>query len=325
MVTSNMKHIENAVKTFDLEIQALETLKKSIDSNFEKACDIILSNKNGRVIVMGMGKSGHIGKKIAATMASTGTPSFFVHPGEAGHGDCGMITANDVIIMISNSGNSTEIMGIIPMLKHLKVPIITITNNKNSLMGNCSDVILSLCVQKEACPLNLAPTSSTTATLVLGDALAVALLKAKNFTAKDFAFSHPSGSLGKKLILKVENIMRKGEDVPLIAQTEITRNAILEISSKGIGCTLITDKDKLVGVFTDGDLRRIFEKNTFNSKAAICQLMTKNPKSISKDDLAVSALQTMEEFKITTLAVTDSHKNILGIVNMHDLIKLGLK
>jgi arabinose-5-phosphate isomerase len=320
-----MSHINHAVETFDLEIQSLETLKNSIDDSFSKACDIILSNKHGRVIVMGMGKSGHIGKKIAATMSSTGTPSFFVHPGEAGHGDFGMITKNDVVIMISNSGNSSEIMEIMPMLKQLLVPIITITNNKNSLMGNASDVVLCLHIKKEACPLNLAPTSSTTATLVLGDALAVALLKAKNFSANDFAFSHPCGALGKKLILKVENIMRKNDDIPIVEHTDTTRNAILEISAKGIGCTLVTEDNQLVGVFTDGDLRRIFEKDAFDSTVAINSIMTHKPKSISIDYLAVTALEIMEDFKITTLAVTDSNNIIIGIVNMHDLIKLGLK
>jgi arabinose-5-phosphate isomerase len=320
-----MSHINNAVDTFNQEIRALETLKKSIDDNFTQACDIILANTHGRVIVMGMGKSGHIGKKIAATMSSTGTPSFFVHPGEAGHGDFGMITKNDVVIMISNSGNSSEIMAIMPMLKQLAVPIITITNNKNSLMGNASDVILCLHIEKEACPLNLAPTSSTTATLVLGDALAVALLKAKNFSANDFAFSHPCGALGKKLILKVENIMRKGDDIPTVKHTDTTRQAILEISAKGIGCTLVENDDELIGVFTDGDLRRLFEKDAFSSTACINSIMSHKPKSISIDHLAVTALEIMEDFSITTLAVTDSDNKIIGIVNMHDLIKLGLK
>ncbi|MGQ4001735.1 KpsF/GutQ family sugar-phosphate isomerase [Francisellaceae bacterium CB300] len=320
-----MGHIENAKKTFELEIQALDTLKNSIDSEFEKACDIILKNNLGRVIITGMGKSGHIGKKIAATLSSTGTPSFFVHPGEAGHGDFGMITKNDVLIAISNSGNATEIMGLMPMIKHLGIPIISITSNKNSLMADCSDVVLNLCVEKEACPLNLAPTSSTTATLVLGDALAVALLKAKNFSAKDFAFSHPSGALGKKLILKVENIMRATNEVPKVKPTDTIRKAILEISNKGIGSTLVADANKLLGVFTDGDLRRIFEADSFNSRLPISDVMNKTPKSITKEDLAVTALEKMEKFAISNLAVVDENNNILGVVTLHDLVKLGLK
>ncbi|QIV94693.1 KpsF/GutQ family sugar-phosphate isomerase [Allofrancisella frigidaquae] len=318
-------YIENAQKTFELEIKALEKLKNAIDGEFERACEIILANNHGRVIITGMGKSGHIGKKIAATLASTGTPAFFVHPGEAGHGDFGMITSNDILIAISNSGNSAEIMGLMPMLKHLNIPIITITSNENSIMAKNSDVVLNLHVDKEACPLNLAPTSSTTASLVLGDALAIALLKAKNFSARDFAFSHPSGSLGKKLILKVENIMRKGDEIPIVKPTDTIRKAILEISDKGIGNTLIVENNKLLGIFTDGDLRRIFETGNFNSQISIDQVMSKNPKTILKDDMAVTALEKMEEFAITNLAVVDNDKNILGVVNMHDLVKLGLK
>ena len=320
-----MNHIENAKKTFELEIQALDKLKNSIDTEFEKACEIILKNNLGRVIITGMGKSGHIGKKIAATLSSTGTPSFFVHPGEAGHGDFGMITANDVLIAISNSGNATEIMGLMPMIKHLGIPVISITSNNDSLMARCSDVVLNLGVEKEACPLNLAPTSSTTATLVLGDALAVALLKAKNFSAKDFAFSHPSGALGKKLTLKVENIMRTGNEIPIIAPSNTIRKAILMISDKGIGNTLVAENNQLLGVFTDGDLRRIFEEDNFNSHLSIEKVMTKNPKDIHKDDMAVVALEKMEQFEITSLAVVDDEKNILGVITLHDLVKLGLK
>ncbi|MED7818628.1 MULTISPECIES: KpsF/GutQ family sugar-phosphate isomerase [unclassified Francisella] len=321
-----MSHIENAKKAFKMEIEALENLKNSIGGSFKKACDIILTNNKGRVIITGMGKSGHIGKKIAATFASTGTPAFFVHPGEAGHGDFGMITPNDVLIAISNSGNSSEIMGLMPMIKHLNIPIISITSNPESLMAKNSDVHINLGVDKEACPLNLAPTSSTTATLVLGDALAIALLKAKNFSAKDFAFSHPSGALGRKLILRVENIMRKGIEIPKISPTDTIRSAILEISSKGIGNTLVTcENNKLLGIFTDGDLRRIFESDSFNSHIPISNVMSKHPKTVSKDDMAMTALEKMEEFEIMSLAVVDNDHHVLGVVTMHDLIKLGLK
>ncbi|WP_150464426.1 SIS domain-containing protein [Francisella sp. XLW-1] len=320
-----MDHIQNAKQTFELEIQALEKLKESIGDNFKKACNIILRNNQGRVIITGMGKSGQIGKKIAATLASTGTPAFFVHPGEAGHGDFGMITNKDVVVAISNSGNSSEIMGIMPMIKHLNIPIISITSNKNSLMAKNSDVTLDLGVDKEACPLNLAPTSSTTATLVLGDALAIALLKAKNFSARDFAFSHPSGALGRKLILKVENIMRKGNEIPKVKSTDNIRKAILEISDKGVGGTLVVDDDKLLGIFTDGDLRRMFEAESFNSQRAISEVMSQNPKAVSSDEMAIIALEEMEKFEITSLAVVDGKNNVEGIITMHDLVKLGLR
>ncbi|MBY7733850.1 SIS domain-containing protein [Francisella philomiragia] len=320
-----MDHIQNAKLTFELEIQALESLKNSIGDDFKKACDIILNNKQGRVIITGMGKSGQIGKKIAATLASTGTPAFFVHPGEAGHGDFGMITDKDVVVAISNSGNSSEIMGIMPMIKHLGIPVISITSNKNSLMAKNSNVTLDLGVDKEACPLNLAPTSSTTATLVLGDALAIALLKAKNFSARDFAFSHPSGALGRKLILKVENIMRKGNEIPKVKSTDNLRKAILEISDKGIGSTLVVEDNKLLGIFTDGDLRRMFEAESFNSQKTISEVMSKNPKTVSSDEMAISALEEMERFEITSLAVVDGKNNVEGIITMHDLVKLGLR
>ncbi|AJI45255.1 KpsF/GutQ family sugar-phosphate isomerase [Francisella tularensis] len=320
-------HINNAVETFRLEIETLEKLKNSIDENFEKACEIILENNRdkGRVIITGMGKSGHIGKKMAATFASTGTPAFFVHPGEAGHGDFGMITKNDVLIAISNSGTSSEIMGLMPMIKHLDIPIIAITSNPKSILARNSNVTLNLHVDKEACPLNLAPTSSTTATLVLGDALAIALLKAKNFSEKDFAFSHPNGALGRKLILKVENIMRKGNEIPIVKPSDNIRKAILEISDKGVGNTLVAENNTLLGIFTDSDLRRMFEAESFNSQRAISEVMTKNPKSISKEEMAITALEKMEKYEITSLAVVDNDHNILGIVTMHDLIKLELR
>ena len=320
-------HIYNAVETFRLEIETLEKLKNSIDENFEKACEIILKNNRdkGRVIITGMGKSGHIGKKMAATFASTGTPAFFVHPGEAGHGDFGMITKNDVLIAISNSGTSSEIMGLMPMIKYLDIPIIAMTSNPKSILAKNSDVTLNLHVDKEACPLNLAPTSSTTATLVLGDALAVALLKAKNFSVKDFAFSHPNGALGRKLILKVENIMRKGNEIPIVKPSDNIRKAILEISDKGVGSTLIIENSKLLGIFTDGDLRRMFEAENFNSQRSISEVMTKNPKTIFKEEMAITALEKMEKYEITSLAVVDYDHNILGIITMHDLIKLGLR
>ncbi len=322
-----MKHIENALETFSLEIQTLTDLKNSIGESFSKACQIILDNNKdkGRVIITGMGKSGHIGKKMAATFSSTGTPAFFVHPGEAGHGDFGMITKNDVLIAISNSGSSSEIMGLMPMLKHLNIPIISITSNPSSILAKSSHIHINLFAKKEACPHNLAPTCSTTATLVLGDAMAIALLKAKEFTAEDFAFSHPSGALGKKLVLKVENIMRKDGELPIISPESTIRDAILNISQKGMGCTLVSTENKLLGIFTDGDLRRIFENSDFSSHQKIKEVMNKTPKTISQNRMAIDALEKMEDYEITTLAVVDNDNNISGMVSMHDLVKLGLK
>ena len=322
-----MNHIENAKKTFELEIESLKNLQNTIDENFSKACELILKNnkEKGRVIITGMGKSGHIGSKIAATLASTGTPAFFVHPAEAGHGDFGMITKNDILIAISNSGTASEIVELFPMLKYLAIPIISITSNPNSILAKNSDITLNINVQKEACPHNLAPTSSTTATLVLGDALAIAILKARNFTAEDFAFSHPSGALGKKLILKVEHIMLKGSEIPKVSPTDSIRKTILEISNKGLGVTIVEDNNKLLGIFTDGDLRRMFQENNFNSIDCISERMNINPKTIKKDEMAVVALEKMESNEITSLIVVDNDNNIEGILTMHQLIKLGLK
>jgi len=321
-----MNHIKNAIDTFEKEIQALENLKDSIDNSFNKACKIILNNNDkGRVIVTGMGKSGHIASKIAATLASTGTPSFFVHPAEAGHGDFGMITNQDVLISISNSGNSREIVSLLPMIKHLGIPTICITSNTNSTMAVNSDVVLNLNIKEEACPHNLAPTSSTTATLVLGDALAIALLKAKKFMPEDFAFSHPSGSLGKRLILKVKNIMLTGTKIPKVSPLASVQDAILEISKKGVGFTLITENNKLLGIFTDGDLRRVFSQSKRIDILKISDIMHKKPKTVDADSMAIIALEKMEKNQISSLVVTDDKNKIHGVINMHDLVSHGLK
>lgn len=319
-----MNHIENAIQTIDIEIAALAHLKNQIDDQFAQACNTILKCE-GRVIVIGMGKSGHIASKIAATLASTGTPAFFVHPAEAGHGDFGMITRNDVVIAISNSGTTPEVTALIPMIKMLCIPLISITSKPLSILGKNSHVVLNLDNQIEACPHNLAPTCSTTATLVLGDALAIALLKAKNFTPADFAFSHPSGALGKRLLLKVQDIMRSGDAIPSVLPSTQIEQAILEISAKSIGATFVTDADNVLkGVFTDGDLRRLFAQGKFAMGQAIETMMHASPKTIYADTMAISALEKMENYKISALAVIDESNHLIGVVTMHDLIEQGI-
>ena len=318
--------LTSALNTFNLEIEALIQLRNIInnDNNFTQACKTLLECK-GRVIVIGMGKSGHIASKIAATFASTGTPAFFVHPAEAGHGDFGMITKDDIVVAISNSGSTEELNSLIPLIKKQQIPLIAITSKPHSTLGQSADTTLNLHIDKEACPLNLAPTSSTTATLVLGDALAIALLEAKNFTAEDFAISHPSGSLGKRLLLNVANIMKSKESLPTVAPDATLQETILEITSKGLGVCFITDhKNKLLGVFTDGDLRRVFQNKDFSTSTHIQTLMRTHPKTINKNSKAITALETMNQYKITSLAVTTTENELIGIIHMHDLVKEGI-
>jgi arabinose-5-phosphate isomerase len=279
----------------------------------------------GRVIVTGMGKSGHIANKIAATFASTGTPSFFVHPGEASHGDLGMITGIDVVLAISNSGNTAEITTILPLIKRMGAPLISMTGNPNSTLALQSNIHLDISIKEEACPLGLAPTSSTTATLVMGDALAVALLESKGFSETDFAFSHPGGSLGKKLLLTVNELMHKGERIPSVKTGTLLSDGLLEISKKGFGMTaVINQENKLVGLFTDGDLRRAFDAKIDMLTTSIDRVMTTNCKTIAADILAAEALNIMEQNKITGLLVTDSDNFVVGILHMHDLIRAGV-
>ncbi len=310
-------------RTINIEKDAIAALESRMDAQFEKACEIILNCK-GRTIVSGMGKSGHIGNKIAATFASTGTPSFFVHPGEASHGDLGMITREDVVIAISYSGKSTEIMTLIPLLKRMGVPLISMTCDDNSPLAQAADVNLNVYIEQEACPLNLAPTSSTTATLVMGDALAVALLEARGFTANDFAFSHPGGALGRKLLLRIEDVMHKGGEVPRVLENTPVTSALVEMTEKGLGMTtVINDKDELIGVFTDGDLRRSVDNKIDINQATIGQVMNSSPKTVHKGMLAAEALGLMEDKKITALVVEDEHQAI-GIIHMHDLLRAGV-
>ncbi|HNI63147.1 MAG TPA: KpsF/GutQ family sugar-phosphate isomerase, partial [Agitococcus sp.] len=295
-----------------------------INDNFQQACQLILECK-GRVVVMGMGKSGHIGNKIAATLASTGTPSFFVHPAEASHGDLGMITAQDVVIAISNSGEAHEILSILPVLKRLHIALISITANGQSSLAQFANISLEIGKSVEACPLGLAPTSSTTATLVLGDALAVALLAARGFTAEDFALSHPGGALGRKLLLRVSDLMHSGDNVPIVQEQTLIRDALLEISRKGLGMTAVVNQQgQLTGIYTDGDLRRTLDLEVDVRTTAIVQVMSKNPKTIRQHLLAAEAVALMEEKKINGVIVVDEQHKPIGALNMHDLLKAGV-
>ncbi|WP_415911493.1 KpsF/GutQ family sugar-phosphate isomerase [Neptuniibacter sp. QD37_11] len=316
--------LSSARRTIQLEAEAVSDLVSHLDENFIRACELMFQC-TGRIIVTGMGKSGHIGKKIAATLASTGSPSFFVHPGEASHGDLGMITSNDVVIALSNSGETAEVVTIIPLLKRMKAPLISITANADSTLSTASDANLHIGVEKEACPLGLAPTSSTTTQLVLGDALAIALLEARGFSAEDFAFSHPGGSLGRKLLLKVSDIMHADQDVPEVESGTLLQEALLEVTRKRLGMTTIVDKDgKLLGIFTDGDLRRALDQNVDLKTTAIDNVMTRKGTTVSSEALAAECLQIMEAKKINALIVTDESNRPIGALNMHDLLKAGV-
>jgi arabinose-5-phosphate isomerase len=315
----------SAQRTIKLETQAIADLANQVDADFEKACQILLQCK-GRVVVTGMGKSGHIANKIAATLASTGTPAFYVHPAEASHGDMGMITANDAVLALSNSGTTNEIITILPLLKRLNVPLIALTGAPSSTLATSADAHINASVKNEACPLGLAPTSSTTAALVMGDALAIALLEARGFTAEDFAFSHPGGALGRRLLLKVEHVMVSGNNVPKVAPSTTLNEALLEISSKALGMTtVVDDQDILLGIFTDGDLRRnldnIAKLDIYSTK--ISDIMSTNSKVCKVDMLAAEAMNIMEENSITVLPVVENNK-VIGAVHIHELIKAGL-
>ncbi|MCL6234120.1 MULTISPECIES: SIS domain-containing protein [Acinetobacter] len=314
-----------ALETLRIEEHALQVLATQIDDRFSQACEIILQCK-GRLVITGMGKSGHIGRKMAATFASTGTPSFFMHPGEAGHGDLGMLVKGDVLIAISNSGKSDEIMMLMPLIKHLGIPLITMSGDNKGPMPQNADVALTLGNIQEACPLGLAPTSSTTATLALGDALAVALLDARGFTSDDFARSHPAGALGKRLLLHVKHLMHTGEDLPKVSPETPMNKVLYEISNKRLGLTTIVDEnDTLLGIFTDGDLRRLIDKQQgFDVNMKVSEVMIKNPLTISQEERAVHALERMNEKKITQFVVVDDVNKVIGIISMHDLIQAGV-
>ena len=311
-------------RTLEIEREAFAGLLDRVDEHFAQACTRMLECR-GRVVVTGMGKSGHIGGKIAATLASTGTPSFFVHPGEASHGDLGMITPQDVVIAISYSGETAEVLTILPLIKRMATPLIAMTGKPASTLARIADVHLDVSVAKEACPLNLAPTASTTATLAMGDALAVALLEARGFTPEDFALSHPGGSLGRRLLLRIEDIMQTGDRLPRVAPGTALTAALLEMTHKGLGMTAIVDADdRVIGVYTDGDLRRSLEEQIDLRSAIIDQVMTRGGKSARPEWLAAEAVRLMQNHKITSLLVTDDQQHLQGVIHMHDLLRAGV-
>jgi arabinose-5-phosphate isomerase len=307
-----------------VETQAVAALAEQINAEFVSACKLMFKCA-GRVVVTGMGKSGHIAGKIAATLASTGTPAFFVHPGEASHGDLGMITTQDVVLALSNSGETEEIVKILPIIKRLGVPLIAMTGNPLSMLAKEATVHINVSVAQEACPLGLAPTSSTTAALVMGDALAVSLLEARGFTRDDFALSHPGGSLGKRLLLRVSDIMHVGTNIPVVPATALISRALLEMTEKKLGMTaIVDDAHRVVGIFTDGDLRRMLAKSLDIHQTMIAEVMTADCTVISADILAAEGMQVMERKKINALIVVDEEQRVVGALNMHDLIRAGI-
>lgn len=316
--------IESAKEVFEIEAKSILRLKENIGEEFDKAIDI-LYNCKGRVIVTGMGKSGLIGKKIAATMSSTGTPAYFLHPAESTHGDSGVITRNDVIIAISNSGETQELMNLLPLIKRFGCPMIGMTGNVNSTLARTSDVVLDISVEREADTLGKAPTASTTATLAMGDALAVCLMEKKGFTKEDFLMFHPSGKLGKGLTYKVKDLMITGDRMPLVSENESFQNVIKTISDYKLGMAMILDNDKhLMGVLTDGDIRRTIIKYSDTSSLSVKDVMTVNPKRITEDSYAASALNLMEKYSITALAVVDENNFPVGVIHVHDLLRAGV-
>lgn len=324
MKLHDQKLRELALAVIQVETQAVAALAVRIDDSFVAACKLMYGCV-GRVVVTGMGKSGHIAGKIAATLASTGTPAFFVHPGEASHGDLGMITRQDVVLALSNSGETEEVLTILPIIKRIGVPLIALTGNSQSTMAKFATVHIDVSVEQEACPLGLAPTSSTTAALVMGDALAVSLLEARGFTRDDFALSHPGGSLGKRLLLMVEDIMHVGNEVPVVTETALISDALLEMTEKKLGMTAIVDAEqRMMGIFTDGDLRRMLGRNLDIHNTSITEVMTRSCAVIQADILAAEAMQIMEQKKINALMVVDQDQRPVGALNMHDLIRAGI-
>ncbi len=322
--TESKKLQDLGLAVIQTEADAISALASRINSEFARACHFLL-NCTGRIVVLGMGKSGHIGSKIAATLASTGSPAFFVHPGEASHGDLGMITNQDVVLALSNSGETGELLTLLPLLKRLDVPLITMTGNPLSTLSREAAVNIDVSVEKEACPLGLAPTSSTTAALVMGDAMAVALLEARGFTAEDFALSHPGGSLGRRLLLRVSDIMHTGDALPRVMLDATLEEALSEMSDKGLGMTaVVTSAGQLAGIYTDGDLRRTLDKPINIREVLVSSVMTSDCKTASPEMLAAEALQMMDEMKINGLLVVDNNQHLVGAFNMHDLLRAGV-
>lgn len=317
--------IELAKRVLLIEAQSILETRDKVGEDFIKAVEIIHKSK-GRVVVTGIGKSGLVGRKIAATLASTGTPSFFMHPAEASHGDLGMVTEDDVVIAISNSGETDEVVNLIPFLKYFNVKIIAITGNPNSTLAKQADAVLDISVKEEACPFGFIPTSSTTVTIAIGDALAVSLMKMNGFRKEDFAFFHPGGSLGRRMLIKVKDLMHTGDELPLCYPFTMMIDAVLEISSKRLGVVVVVEEDKRIrGIITDGDVRRgvqKYGKSLFDMKAS--EVMTPNPKTISEDELAASALSKMQKYSITSLVVPDSNGKVKGIIHIHDILRKGI-
>lgn len=313
-----------ATRVLDIESRAVKSLAERLDASFAAACALCL-DVSGRVIVTGMGKSGHVGGKIAATLASTGTPSFFVHPGEASHGDLGMITGQDLLLAVSYSGETQEVVTILPLVKRIGAKLISMTGKPQSTLAKAADVHLDVSVSEEACPLNLTPTASTTATLAMGDALAVALLECRGFTAEDFALSHPSGSLGKRLLLRVSDVMHSGDDIPAVKADATLSEGLIEMSQKGLGMTAIVGPDQqILGIFTDGDLRRALDSEIDVHNTLMINIMHENSKVASADILAAEAVHLMEEHKITALLIADPDGRLIGALNIHDLFRAGV-
>lgn len=313
-----------AANVLDIEARAVDALKARLDDSFVAACELCMATP-GRVVVTGMGKSGHVSNKIAATLASTGTPAFFMHPAEASHGDLGMITSQDLLLAISYSGETAEVVTILPMVKRMGAKLLSMTGNPKSTMAQAADVHLDISVEEEACPLKLAPTASTTATLAMGDALAVALLEKRGFTAEDFARSHPSGTLGKRLLLRVSDVMRTGDRIPAVNAGVTLRDALLEMTDKGLGMTaIVDDQNSILGIYTDGDLRRTLDAGSDILTTTIREVMHANCKTTSADVLAAEALHLLEENKITSLLVADDDGKLVGALNIHDLFREGL-
>lgn len=324
-ITKETSMIELAKDVFTIEADSILKLKERVNTNLEEAISVIMASK-GRVIVTGMGKSGLIGRKIAATLSSTGTPSYFLHPAESTHGDSGIITREDVVIAISNSGETTELLNLLPLIKRFEVPLIVLAGNKNSTLGRCADIYFDISVEKEACPLGKAPTASTTATLAMGDAIAVCLLKKRGFSTEDFLLYHPSGTLGKGILYMVKDLMLKDKNLLPIAHEEDTFLETVDlISKKKLGCALIVNSDnKLTGLLTDGDIRRILLRYPDVSVLKNITVMTRNPKTIAAEDMASKALAYMEKYSITSLAVCSEDNEPIGIIHIHDLLKAGV-
>jgi arabinose-5-phosphate isomerase len=316
--------LDSARRTFEVERAALERLRGRLDARFAAACRLLLACQ-GRVVVTGMGKSGHVARKIAATLASTGTPAFFLHPGEASHGDLGMLTRGDVLLALSNSGETAEILTLLPQVRRLGVKVLALTGREGGTLAREADVLLDVGVEQEACPLNLAPTASTTAALAMGDALAVALLEARGFSAEDFARAHPGGNLGRRLLLHVADLMRRGEERPRVGPDTLLAAGLLEMSRKGLGMTAIVDADdRVLGVFTDGDLRRSLDRQLDVHTTRMREVMTAGGRSIGPQELATTAASLMEQHRITALLVVDGERRLLGALNIHDLMRAGI-